>query len=132
MGQVREADKITGVTVLRLPQSLRHDADWVDRQRQPVFELSSSGGEGTERVIYRAHIDAPGLAIKTAGNVFGVELEKVFELSPNGNGGWNATVIHTFTGAPKDGSVPFGTPVFDKAGNLYGTTNEGGASNLGT
>jgi len=67
-----------------------------------------------------------------AGNIFGATCKTVFELSPNGNGGWNLTVIHTFTGAPNDGDTAWGTPVLDKAGNLYGTTEYGGAKNYGT
>src|SRR5277367_624111 len=40
-------------------------------------------------------------------------------------------VIHSFTGE-KDGSMPFSTLVFDKAGNLYGVATDGGADNDGT
>jgi uncharacterized repeat protein (TIGR03803 family) len=39
------------------------------------------------------------------------------------------TVLHTFTGAPKDGDEPLGTLVRDGAGNLYGTTDGGGSGN---
>jgi uncharacterized repeat protein (TIGR03803 family) len=56
----------------------------------------------------------------------------VFELLPNGNGGWNPTVIHTFSGGAKDGLVGEGTLVLDHAGNLYGTTLGGGSKNNGT
>ena len=56
----------------------------------------------------------------------------VFEISPNGSGGWKQTVLHTFA-APPDGAKPLFSPViFDKSGNLYGTTQWGGASNVGT
>jgi len=56
----------------------------------------------------------------------------VFEISPNGSGGWKQTVLHTFA-APPDGANPLFSPViFDKSGNLYGTTQWGGASNVGT
>ena len=101
-----------------------------------VFELSPSGDGWTEQVIYDADansngIDA-GLTMDAAGNIFGVAWWEVFELSPNGHGGWNSTVIHTFTGSPEDGSGAQGTPVLDQAGNLYGTTTEGGATNYGT
>ena len=96
-----------------------------------VFELSPSGGGWTEQVIYDAGGDS-GLTMDTAGNIYGTTTLAVFELSPNGNGGWNPTVIHTFPSGAKDGSVPWGTPVLDKAGNLYGTTYEGGAHNDGT
>jgi uncharacterized repeat protein (TIGR03803 family) len=50
----------------------------------------------------------------------------VFELSPNLNGTWSETVLHTFTGVP-DGAVPWvGALISDSAGNLYGTTSAGG------
>src|SRR5271157_153214 len=56
----------------------------------------------------------------------------VFEISPNGSGGWKQTVLHTFA-APPDGANPLFSPViFDISGNLYGTTQWGGASNVGT
>jgi uncharacterized repeat protein (TIGR03803 family) len=98
-----------------------------------VFELSPSGSKWTEQVIYAPNnIGYTGLTMDAAGNIFGTAGETVFELSPNGSGGWNPTVIHTFTGAPKDGSSPNGTPVLDKAGNIYGTTQTGGAKGYGT
>ena len=34
--------------------------------------------------------------------------------------------LYTFKGGPNDGANPFGTPIFDSAGNLYGTTLAGG------
>ena len=102
-----------------------------------VFELSPSGGGWTEQVIYALPEfelgPSAGLTMDAAGNIFGVGLHAVFELSPNGSGGWNPTVIHTFTGTPHhDGTFAEGTPVLDQAGNLYGTTWEGGANNCGT
>ena len=53
------------------------------------------------------------------GGAFGAGT--VFELSPNGSGGWNETVLYSFTGG-SDGSNPMGPVIFDKVGNLYGTT----------
>jgi uncharacterized repeat protein (TIGR03803 family) len=35
------------------------------------------------------------------------------------------TIHHTFSGS--DGKIPYGTLILDKAGNLYGTTYQGGA-----
>jgi len=98
-----------------------------------VFELSQSGGSWTEQVIYLIPTSAgggtnAGLTMDSAGNIYGATWAAVFELSPNGSGGWNPpTVLHTFAGAPKDGRGGMGTPVFDKAGNLYGATIWGGA-----
>jgi uncharacterized repeat protein (TIGR03803 family) len=97
-----------------------------------ILELTSSGGVWTKRMIYSGAPGYAGLAIDAAGNIFGVATDIVFELSPNGQGGWNPTVIHTFSGGPTDGLVGEGTLVLDHAGNLYGTTLEGGSKNDGT
>ncbi len=54
-----------------------------------------------------------------------------FELSPNSNGTWTETVLYTFCSASNctDGKFPSaGALVRDAAGNLYGTTIEGGAN----
>jgi uncharacterized repeat protein (TIGR03803 family) len=99
-----------------------------------VFELSPSSGGWTEQVIYNndnATAGYAGLTMDAAGNIFSASLETVFELSPNGNGSWTPTVLHTFMGG-HDGIGLFGTPVLDQAGNLYGTTVEGGAGRRGT
>jgi uncharacterized repeat protein (TIGR03803 family) len=44
---------------------------------------------------------------------------------------WTEVVLYNFTGAD-DGNYPFAGVVFDKAGNLYGTTYVGGAFSEGT
>jgi uncharacterized repeat protein (TIGR03803 family) len=45
---------------------------------------------------------------------------------------WTDTVLYEFRGA-SDGQYPgYGGLVFDRAGNIYGTTEEGGAYSLGT
>lgn len=43
---------------------------------------------------------------------------------------WINTVLYTFTGG-SDGSDPYTGVVLDVAGNVYGTTNAGGASQMG-
>ena len=45
---------------------------------------------------------------------------------------WQETVLYRFTGGANDGAVPEGSPTFDHAGNLYGTTFDGGYSNPNT
>jgi uncharacterized repeat protein (TIGR03803 family) len=100
-----------------------------------VFELSTLGGSWTEQVIYNVPAQGAGfnagLAMDAARNIYGATTTTVFELSPNGSN-WNATLLHTFTGAPKDGTDAQSTPVLDKAGNLYGATLSGGTKNVGT
>jgi uncharacterized repeat protein (TIGR03803 family) len=41
-------------------------------------------------------------------------------------------VLHTFSDDGTDGSNPGSGLIFDAAGNLYGTTWQGGAHNSGT
>jgi uncharacterized repeat protein (TIGR03803 family) len=48
-------------------------------------------------------------------------------VDPNGN----ETVLHSFAGGPADGANSYAGLVRDFAGNLYGTTYVGGASDLG-
>jgi hypothetical protein len=60
-----------------------------------------------------------------AGGGYGV----VFELSPSQNGGWTEKILHTFSGneyTGPDGAYPQASLIFDPAGNIYGTTTEGG------
>jgi uncharacterized repeat protein (TIGR03803 family) len=51
----------------------------------------------------------------------------VFKLDPTGK----ETALYSFTGGT-DGSLPYSGLVWDKAGNLYGTTEQGGAYGQGT
>jgi len=96
-----------------------------------VFELSISPAGWTEQTIYGVS-PSGGLTMDPFGNMYGVTGSTVYELSPFGNGGWNPTVIFTFAGPPNDGGNASGTLVFDQAGNLYGTTSQGGTKNKGT
>ena len=111
-----------------------------------VFELSpTAGGSWTETVLYNfvqngtdGYIPNSGLISDAAGNLYGTTEEggssdngTVYELSPNGHGGWTEKILYSFDGA--DGSAPFEAGViFDEAGNLYGTTNYGGTGGHGT
>jgi uncharacterized repeat protein (TIGR03803 family) len=111
-----------------------------------VFELSPSGdGKWREKVLYAFNGGADGanpesgLILDAAGNLYGTTpyggnsgsscgyggCGTVFELTPNADGSWREILLYAFRGNP-DGAGPVGTLVFDKAGNLYGTTYEGG------
>lgn len=93
-----------------------------------VFELSPSQGGWTEKTILKIDETYSGLAIDGAGNLFGSTLSYVFELSPNGSGGWSGSIIHNFK-ANEDGE--FEIPTLDSAGNIYGTTESGGQTDQG-
>ena len=71
-----------------------------------------------------------GLTPDGAGNLYGTTFYGgahndgvVFKLSPTGT----ETILHSFTGYPNDGGVPWAGLIRDAAGNLYGTTRQGGA-----
>ena len=51
----------------------------------------------------------------------------ILPLASTASAEWNEKVLYSFQGVP-DGAVPAGGVVFDKAGNLYGATGDGGAS----
>jgi len=54
----------------------------------------------------------------------------VFKLIRHGHG-WSKQAIHRFQGPPRDGSNTGSGVVLDAAGNVYGTTNNGGTSGNG-
>ena len=76
------------------------------------------------------------LAFDASGNIYGTTLEggdfslgTVFMLAHSG-GGWTESILHSFGGGT-DGRVPYSGVIFDSAGNLYGTTSEGGGLSRG-
>jgi uncharacterized repeat protein (TIGR03803 family) len=103
-----------------------------------VYEISPSGGGWTASQIAWVGDEGTnaGLVIDAAGNLYGVaggparSNGEVFELSPSSSG-WTETTLYSFTGG-SDGSVPVGGLVFDNAGNLYGSTSNGGSGGGGT
>ena len=107
-----------------------------------VFQMSPVlGGQWSFETIHRfSNTDggAPfaGLTLDESGNLYGTtsgggkfSFGNVFELSP-GDNGWADTVIHDFAGG-SDGANPQASLVFDPAGNLYGTTSQGGGKGNG-
>jgi len=103
-----------------------------------VFEVfPGAGGTWTEKTLLEfttANGREPiaGLTFDDAGNLYGSTFfggadgwGTVFELSPNGDGTWTQTVLHNFN-LDGNGGKPNSDLVFDAAGNLYGTTANGG------
>jgi uncharacterized repeat protein (TIGR03803 family) len=106
-----------------------------------VFELSYSGGAWTFSVLD----GLPGSGISgtyrnvlldASDNIYATThcdgadgAGTVYKLTPSG-GTWTYTLLYTFTGQ-SDGLYSYSNLVFDKQGNLYGTTKYGGTSGNG-
>ena len=78
-----------------------------------------------------------GLVFDHSGNLYGTTVNggmysggTAFELSPNGGGDYTETGLYSF-GNGSDGKNPYGGLVFDRSGNLYGTTANGGFYSAG-
>lgn len=78
------------------------------------------GSQGTGGLIFDANGNLYGTTSAGGPNGYGT----VFRLSPGANGKWTNTILYRFK--YKDGIYPQAGVIFDKAGNLYGTTLEGG------
>jgi uncharacterized repeat protein (TIGR03803 family) len=107
-----------------------------------VFKLSPNpDGTWTESVLYDFTGGADGsqplasLIFDAGGNLYGTTWGgadsngTVFKLTPNPDGSWTESVLHSFAGG---GANPEASLIFDAVGNLYGTTSGGGAYGLGT
>lgn len=124
-----------------------------------VFQLTHRGTGWTFAPLYSfngwLHNDGAypvaGVSIATDGSLYGATMVggsltqcqrgpgcgTVFRLQPPARAcqsvlcPWLETVVYRFTPAP-DAYYPTGTLIFDQAGNLYGTTRDGGAGDFGT
>jgi uncharacterized repeat protein (TIGR03803 family) len=72
--------------------------------------------------------DSKGNLYDTAGQGGAYGDGIVFELSPASGGAWTETILHSFNPDGTDGFYPDSGVIFDSAGNLYGTTYEGGSN----
>ena len=103
-----------------------------------VFKLSpNSDGSWTETILHDfsggsdGGVPSGSLVFDEKGNLYGEAGGGgtfgdgvVFEMSGSRDG-WRETVLYNFAGG-SDGNGPSGGVVFDKAGNLYGSTGAGG------
>jgi uncharacterized repeat protein (TIGR03803 family) len=107
------------------------------RTQTVVWNFSNRNGDG-------AYPAQNSVISDVEGNLYGVTVDGggytscqngcgiAFELSPNGSGGYEETILHDFTGTDGDGANPYGGLVLNQDGNLYGTTLAGGINGTGT
>lgn len=111
-----------------------------------VFELErGSNGKWKEKVLHNfntvgtdGYYPLSSLVFDASGNLYGTtewggayNSGTVFRLKPGTNHKWTEKILHSFSDNGTDGSAPYAALVFDKAGNLYGTTTAGGTSRTG-
>lgn len=115
-----------------------------------VYELSPTANGWSETVLYKfcsqpkcadGQVPFAGLIWDESGNLYGTtELGgpygggTVFKLAPPSQQGgtWTESVLWGFIPNGAGGANPCGRLTWDSSGNLYGTTDEGGAANIGT
>jgi len=111
-----------------------------------IFKLTrQSDGSWTERTLYSfgthkndGYQPYAGVALdRKTGRLYGTAPHggpalggAAFELKPD-SGGWQETLVDTFS-KKNDGGGPYAGLILDSAGNLYGTTEGGGAHTYGT
>jgi uncharacterized repeat protein (TIGR03803 family) len=101
-----------------------------------VFELKRNGNTWTESVLYQFTGGSDGGAPEAGvtihdGKLYGttpnggIGAGVAFQLQPV-SGGWKESVIYTFSGRGRNAVSPFSGLIFDKSGNAFGTTAQGG------
>jgi uncharacterized repeat protein (TIGR03803 family) len=114
-----------------------------DTQTGVAYELiPSSGGGWTLKILHEFTTSdggnpSTGFTMDTAGNLYGADLNggngygAIFELKQISTGAWKVKILYKFVNNGTDGHYPGATLTMDAAGNLYGTTQEGGLKNVG-
>lgn len=109
-----------------------------------VYELSRTGPKTwTETILHNfggagdGSQPYGGLVADPVGNLYGTTLfggafnsGTVFELTPKAGNVWKERILYSFTGKG-DGRYPSPGLILDAAGDLYGTTESGGANSQG-
>jgi uncharacterized repeat protein (TIGR03803 family) len=111
-----------------------------------VFQLGQQSVFGWYTVIlyiFHGGIDgvnpSPWFTFDSNGAIYGTtefgsdnNAGTVFQLQNRGGAQWTETQPWVFHGGSVDGAYPTLGVIFDSAGNLYGTTSQGGTANKGT
>jgi uncharacterized repeat protein (TIGR03803 family) len=113
-----------------------------------IYKLTLSGNSWPESVLYSFTGGADGagpgggVVFDKKGNLYGTTPDGgdvngcgcgvIYQLAPTRSGGWKQKVIHTFTGGNDGSTGSLGSLFIDKAGNIYGVAELGGAHAAGT
>src|SRR5579863_5405275 len=107
-------------TAFKLAPPRRADNPWIET----LLHQFTSGADGS--------LPSAALVFSFDGTIYGtasgggrVGGGTVFQFRHPSQDGWIFGPLYTFLGAP-DGSYPASSLIFDKAGNLYGTTQQSG------
>src|ERR1700722_20170534 len=121
--------KVLGLLLVVVILLVLTPAVWAQNKYKTLHRFESSGTAGYALM--------GGLVFDRSGNLYGTATDggtnlqgTVFELIPQSSGGWAIKVLHRFTGG-LDGGKPLATLIFDRVGNLYGTTQQGGDQEFG-
>ena len=87
-----------------------------------------AGADDGSRPTGDTLFDSAGHFLGTTFNSGASGFGTVYELTSSG-GNWTETTLYSFNGS--DGANPYGGVALDSAGNIYGTTRNGGSMNLG-
>jgi uncharacterized repeat protein (TIGR03803 family) len=111
--------------------TLSATSTWAAIHEKVLHNFNNNGKDGNSPFA--------GLIFDASGNLYGttdtggIGYGTVFELTSTTGGRWTEKVLHSFNNDGVDGTYPyFGSLIFDGSGNLYGTTNAGGTTGVGT
>lgn len=106
--------------------------------------LAATARAGTEQVLYPftggadGYFSTTGVVMDPSGNLYGVTNfggssfdGTIYELTPNGSGGYTYNLIHSFENSEGNGFAN-NSLLLDGGGNLYGLAESGGPGNSGT
>jgi uncharacterized repeat protein (TIGR03803 family) len=96
--------------------------------------LNPASAQVTEHVLHTFTSQPTGfpsssLTSDSSGNLYGLTAGSVYELTPNSSGGWTYHLLAFVPGGR--GDFAGGKLAIDAAGNLYGSTWQGGSSGCG-
>jgi uncharacterized repeat protein (TIGR03803 family) len=117
---------IVGILAMLAVMSVSGDGAWSQVKFKTLHRFT--GGKDGASPYTALIFDKLGNLYGTTASGGANHAGTVFSLTPTGTGGWTESVLYSFTGGG-DGANPYAGLISDSAGNLYGTTANGGSTN---